>query len=171
MRNALLLFMVVCYLTPIYYVYSNYNGNKCISNIICDVNCKHIILFFMFLMGVGTVLYELERNDTFSTICICIILVGIFGLISVDETQTIHYVFASFVFIAIILFMMRHCLTDDPILLSSLGLEIITLLYMCIHEDIFIAEIVYVINFACFYLYLHQADADSWYATDSLLNN
>lgn len=111
------------------------------------------------------------NNNTFSIICICIILMGIFGLICVDETQTIHYIFASFVFFAIMLFMMRHCLTRNPILLTSLGLEIITLLYMITNEDIFIAEIVYVVNFACFYLSLHQADADSWYATDSLLNN
>ncbi len=33
----------------------------------------------MFLMGVGTILYELERNDTYSIAIICALLIGIFG--------------------------------------------------------------------------------------------
>lgn len=58
--------MIVCYLLPIMFVYYNYTCNNSVSNIICDTNCKHYILFFMFLMGLGTVLYELERNDIYS---------------------------------------------------------------------------------------------------------
>ena len=158
-RNVLLLFMIICYALPIYYVYSNYDSNHSVSNIICDDNCKYHILFFMFLMGIGTLLYEMERNDNYSKIVIGILLIGIYGLIYINETNTIHYIFAFFVFISILIFMIRHCylIGCDSILLLSLFLEIITLLFILINmnKDIFYGEIIYILNFAFYYLYLH----------------
>jgi hypothetical protein len=74
-KNGLLLFMIICYAVPIYYVYFNYHSNHSVSNIICGDECKYTILFFMFLMGMGTLLYEMERNDTYSIILIGILLV------------------------------------------------------------------------------------------------
>jgi len=158
-KNALLLFMIVCYLLPIYYVYDNYNLNTSVSNIICDDNCKYYILCCMFLMGIGTMLYEFERNDIYSINLIGILLIGIYGLISVNETNMIHYIFAFLVFGSILLFMIRHCwlIECNNILLSSFVLEIITLLFIIINinEDIFYGEIIYILNFAFYYLYLH----------------
>ena len=158
-KNSLLLFMIICYLVPICYVYYNYNFNNSVSNIICNDNCKHHILFFMLLMGIGTMLYELERNDRYSKFLIGTLLIGIYGLIWVNETNNIHYFFALLAFIAILFFMMRHCyLTDcNLILLSSLFLQIFMLLFIIINinENIFYGEIVYILNFAFYYLYLH----------------
>ena len=158
-KNSLLLFMIICYLVPIFYVYYSYNSNNSVSNIICNDNCKHHILFFMLLMGIGTMLYELERNDHYSKVLICILLIGIYGLIWVNETNNIHYFFALLAFAAILFFMLRHCyLTDcNSILLSSLFLQIFMLLFIIINinENIFYGEIVYILNFAFYYLYLH----------------
>lgn len=157
-KNTLLAFMILCYLLPIIFVYSNYNSNNSVSNIICDNNCKYYILFFMFLMGIGTLLYELERNDKYSQIIIYVLLIGIYGLIYVNEMHIIHYYFASLVFIAILLFMIRHCyLTNcNVVLITSLFLEIITLFYILINiNNIFFGEIIYILNFAFYYLYLH----------------
>jgi hypothetical protein len=158
-KNEILLFMIICYLLPILYVYYNYNSNGSISNIICDNNCKYYILFFMFLMGIGTLLYEVERNDVYSLIFISLLLIGIYSLICINETHIIHYFFAFFVFIVILCFMIRHCyLTDcNIILLSSLLLEILILLYITINinKNIFYGEILYILNFAFYYLYLH----------------
>ena len=60
---------------------------------------------------------------------------------------------------AIIIFMIRQCyLTDcNVILLSSLCLEIITLIFIIINinKNIFYGEIIYILNFAIYYLYLH----------------
>jgi hypothetical protein len=157
-KNALLSYLVLCYLVLTYYVYSNYNSNSSVSNIVCNSTCKYNILFFMFLMGIGTVLYELQRNDLYSIICICIILFGIFGLVCVNETNTLHYMFASFVFIAILGFMARYCyLTNNKILISSFVFEIILFVFVLqnINESIFWWEIAYIMNFACYYLYLH----------------
>ena len=158
-KNILLFIMIFFYLLPIYYVYLNYNSNKSVSNIICDDNCKNYILFFMVFMGIFTLLYELERNDNYSILLVGILLIGIYGLICVNETNTIHYVFAILVFIVILLFMFWHCyLTDcNIILLFSLFLEIFILLIiiMNIFGDIFYAEIIYILNFAFYYLSLH----------------
>ena len=49
-KNALLSFIILCYLLPIMFVYYNYNSNNSVSNIICDNKCKYYILVFMFLM-------------------------------------------------------------------------------------------------------------------------
>jgi len=158
-KNLLLSFMLLCYLSPILMVYYNYTSNNSVSNIICNNNCKHYILFFMFLMGIGTMLYELERNDMCSRIFMFLLLIGIYGVIYVNETNTIHYYFAFAVFISILFFMVRQCyLTNcDTILLSSLYLEILTLFFIIknINENIFYGEIIYILNFAFYYLYLH----------------
>jgi hypothetical protein len=158
-KNILLSFMILCYLLPIMFVCYNYTSNNSVSNIICDNNCKHYILFFMFLMGIGTLLYELERNDKYSQIIICVLLIGIYGLIYVNETHLIHYYFAVVVFVAILFFMIRQCyLTNcNVILTSSLCLGIITLFFILtnIHDNIFYSEVIYILNFAFYYLYLH----------------
>ena len=158
-KNTLLAFMITCYLVPICYVYFTYNSNTSVSNIICNDDCKHYILFFMLLMGIGTLLYEFERNDTYSQIAISILLIGIYGLIYVNEKNKIHYIFAGLAFMAILFFMIRHCyvIGCNSILLSSLILEILVLFIILsnINENIFYGEIVYILNFAFYYLYLH----------------
>lgn len=158
-KNILLSFMILCYSIPIMFVFYNYTYNNSVSNIICHEICKNYILFCMFLMGVGTLLYELERNDKYSQIIICLLLIGIYGVIYVNEKHLIHYYFAFVVFIAILFFMIRHCyLTNyNVILMSSLYLEIITLFYILINinYNIFYGEIIYILNFAFYYLYLH----------------
>ena len=113
----------------------------------------------MCLMGVGTLLYEFERDDKYSQIIICILLIGIYGLICVNETHIIHYYFAGVVFLAILFFMIRHCYLQncDIILKTSLYLEILTLILIGINinGNIFYEEIIYILNFAFYYLYLH----------------
>ena len=151
--------MILCYVIPIIFVCYNYNSNNSVSSIICDENRKHYIFIFMFLMGVGTLLYELERNDKYSQIIICLLLIGIYGVIYINETHTIHYYFAFVVFIVILFFMIRHCYLTacNVILMSSLYLEILTLFLIIINinENIIYGEIIYILNFAFFYLYLH----------------
>jgi len=157
-RDALLFFMLLFYTFPIILVCKNYKRNNSISNIICDEKCKIYILFFMFLMGISTVLYELKRNDIQSTIFIFTIVICIAFLIIFDESYTIHFFFAGTVFLSIILFMIHHVLlTSNKILLLSLILAIILLFVIMfnINVDIFYTEVIYILNFAFYYLYLH----------------
>jgi hypothetical protein len=111
----------------------------------------------MLLMGFVTILYEIERNDYISLVIISFILVGIYGLICIDENNIIHYFFAFIVFISILLFMIWHSRETDIILLASLFLELLLMAFIIIHinENIFYSEILYILNFAFYYLYLH----------------
>ena len=71
-KNVLLSFMLFSYMLPILFVFYGRSSHS-VSNIICN-NRRNYILFFMFLMGIGTLLYEYERNDWVSLIIICILL-------------------------------------------------------------------------------------------------
>ena len=159
-KNVLLSFMLFSYMLPILFVFYGRSSHS-VSNIICNNNCRNYILFFMFLMGIGTLLYEYERNDWVSQIIICILLIALYGLIYINETRKIHYFFAFLVFTAILGFMIRHCylMNCNSILILSLYLEIVTLLIIGIdingNNNIFYSEIFYILNFAFFYLYLH----------------
>lgn len=151
--------MLLCYLTPITLVYSYYNSNASVSSIICNEECRNTILGCMFLMGVGTITYEIERQDTISTFLISLLLIGIYGLICIDESSIIHYIFAFFGFAAILLFMIWHCYRQscNLLLFALLLFEVATFIYLLINieNDIFVGEVVYILIFAIFYLYLH----------------
>lgn len=148
--------MIFCYLVPICCVYLMYNSNNSVSSIICNQNCQKIILCFMLFMGLGTMLYEIERSVFFSIIIMAILLIGIYGLLCFDETSSIHYLFGTIVFTAILSFMARHC-GENRILWSSFLLEIVLLvgIIMNMNHNIFYAEVLFILNFAVFYLYLH----------------
>ena len=160
-KNSLLLFMILCYAIPIMIVYYNYHGNTSVSNIISDKKHKYYILFFMMLMGIGTIMYELERRDVYSLRLIFILLIGIYGVVSVDEIVYTgpHYFFAFLAFSSILLFMFRHCYLHlcNNILYSSLLLAISILFYIILNikQPIYMSEVMYILNFAFFYLYLH----------------
>ena len=158
-KHVLLFFMTLFYSIPIALVYCNYTDNNSVSNIICNKNNKRYVLFFMILMGITTILYELNRNDVYSQIVICVILFGIYLLIIFDESYTMHYFFAGLVFLSIIAFMMRHVLSTnyDRILVLFLLFAILLLSFILfkMNDDLFYTEVMYIINFAFFYFYLH----------------
>jgi len=156
LRNYLLFIMIACYLVPILIVFFQYNENtSSVSRLICDDSCKYYILFFMGLMGVATIGYEIDRGDPISMGSIAVILAGIYGLVSIDESNPIHYVFAGGVFLAILSFMCRHA--HDGVLWASFVLQSMLggVLLFSIHENIFFMEVAYIANFAACYLYLH----------------
>ena len=158
-KNYLLFFMIICYTIPIYYVHNCYNDNNSVSNIICNEESKNTILFFMVLMGIVTLLYEIERNDVLSIILVTLLLLCIYGLLIYNETTMIHYIFAGCVVITILSFMIRHVyLTNyNKTLFFSLLLCFTLLLSIIINinGNIFYSEVLYILNFAFYYLYLH----------------
>jgi hypothetical protein len=127
----------------------------------------------MLLMGVVTILYEIERNDQGSLVIISFILVGIYGLICIDENSIIHYFFAFIVFINILLFMIWHLSEFDNILLLLFFLQIVFLCFIIINinDNIFYAEICYILNFAFYYLYLHFSTIPISITNEENINN
>jgi hypothetical protein len=100
--------MVLSYSIPITYIYINYSKNNSVSNIICNKNCKNIILISMIIMGFFTILYEINRNDNLSLVLMLLLLLGIYGVILFNEDDPDHYVFACIVFFAIMGFMINQ---------------------------------------------------------------
>ena len=154
-KHFILLFMLIAYAIPISYVYMM-GSHESVSQIICSDSCQLMIMLSMLVMGWFTLWYEWERSDIISFMYITLLLVGIYGLLVMDESHTIHYVFATCVFISILGFMFHH--RHHHLLLTIL--VIIQLFFTClllyhINGDIFLPEILLIGNFAVYYLCLH----------------
>jgi len=158
--NFLLLMMLLSYSVPIAYICYYYSSkeNNSVSSVIGSEQCQQYILVGMIIMGVFTVLYELNRGCNLSLCFILVILVGIYGVILVKENENVHYLFASLVFIGIICFMGRNCINCDFLkLLLYLQMVLSIFLVVCFKRnvEIFFFEVLLIVNFAVFYLFLH----------------
>ena len=146
---------------------------------------RHILIGCMSLMTIFTLLYEHHRdyyaatdatatdgvmcNKHISILSITVILIGIFGVITVPETnELLHYTFAGAVFFSIVAFMVVHCneckssmqfaeyYSNLRILLYiQLLFLTITIIGVLTSVPIFYIEVLFIVNFAVFYLYLH----------------
>ena len=163
-KNIFLLCMMTTFIFSVFYIYINYSQNNSISSIICNEECKNIILISMIIMSIFTILYELERKDNISLLIMIFLLVGLYGVINIKEEKNIHYVFAGIVFISMIVFMVKHLFINNNltnnnllfiILLFQAVLLIITFINLNIHNNIFFLEVFYIVNFAVFYILLH----------------
>lgn len=159
MNSHILLFaMFIIYLCPIIYIYTHYDNNNSISSIISTEKHKYIILFFMILMGIVTYLYEHRRNNIKSLILIMILLISIYILIYYGEEHAINYLFANIAFISILAFMLLHYNDIKSMtLLIIICIQIILLILIIVNtnKEIFFYEILYLINFARFYIFIH----------------
>ena len=132
---------------------------------------RNFIAACMFVMAIFTVLYEHQRCEMYlnsarwSLSAIVILLLGIFGVIYIPETNPTHYIFASAAFFAIIWFMVGHTCNvhlTDPIgdnlrliLYAQILFMIVTVIGVLQDAPIFAVEALFLMNFAVFYLYLH----------------
>lgn len=150
---------------------------------------RHILIGCMSLMTIFTLLYEYHRdyyaataaatdaaathavvcNKHLSILSITIILIGIFGVITVPESnELLHYTFAGAVFFSIVAFMVVHCSECKSTLqfaeyYSNLRILLyiqllfltITIIGVVTSAPIFYIEVLFIVNFAVFYLYLH----------------
>ena len=134
---------------------------------------RHFIAACMFVMAIFTVLYEHQRCEMYmnsarwSLFAIVILLLGIFGVIYIPETNPVHYIFAAAAFFAIIGFMTWHTYYEsssgpDPIgdilrilLYAQILFMVITVIGVLQDAPIFAVEALFLMNFAVFYVYLH----------------
>jgi hypothetical protein len=161
--------MCFSYSIPIILVATYYDSmtNNSVSAIICNSEIQTVILCAMVFMGVVTILYEFERADNISTLLIGGLLFGIYGLVSINEENPIHYIFAGLSFFCIFGFMYRQCYIyrHNVLLFSSVVLQllILFLLGLNMNNNIFYYESFYIFNFAVFYLYLHTVKLSDSY--------
>ena len=134
---------------------------------------RHFIAASMLSMAIFTLLYEYQRclkSRIWSLAFIIVILLGIFGVIYVPEDDPKHYIFAAAVFIAIIGFMVGHTYygcggadTDDATISDNLRIilyaqflfMVVTVIGVLQYAPIFAVEVLFLMNFAVFYLYIH----------------
>jgi hypothetical protein len=108
-------------------------------------------------------------NKHLSILSIIVILIGIFGVITVPESnELLHYTFAGAVFFSIVAFMVVHCSECKSsmqfaeyysnlriLLYIQLLFLTITIIGVVTSAPIFYIEVLFIVNFAVFYLYLH----------------
>jgi hypothetical protein len=107
------------------------------------------------------------NSARWSLFAIVILLLGIFGVIYIPETNPVHYIFAAAAFFAIIGFMTWHTYYEsssgpDPIgdilrilLYAQILFMVITVIGVLQDAPIFAVEALFLMNFAVFYVYLH----------------
>jgi hypothetical protein len=158
-KNLLLLAMMLIYMYVIYKVssYYKYEIDGSISSIIKNEECSQVVFVNMILMGIVTLFYEVLRYDICSFISICFLLIGIYGVIIYDHSNTIHFVYCFIVFTSILVFMYNHCYkkSNKLILYLSLYLQQILCAAVFLQTNIMNCEIYLLANFAVFYIYLH----------------
>ena len=129
---------------------------------------RHFIAACMLLMAVFTLAYEYQRCVTqhtrWSLFAIIALLIGIFGVIFIPENDSTHYIFAATSFFAIVGFMVGHTYygTADTaadtlriLLYAQFLFMIVTVIGVIQDAPIFATEVLFLLNFAIFYLYLH----------------
>lgn len=159
--NILLLSMLLSYAIPIFLVYTDTNSKtSSVSSIINSTKNNYTILFCMTLMGFFTLLYEYYRNKRFSLSIVAIILIGIYGVIMINEKNNWHYVFAIITFVFILIFMAFHCyLTKNILLILLFIIQILLSLILCLllylRSHFYKIQVYLIINFAIFFMFLH----------------
>jgi len=95
---------------------------------------------------------------------ILLLLIGIYGVIVIEETEPIHYVFASTAFISILAFMFQNMSKNnkyDVFLCSANAIlfSLLSLWILCFEQEntswIFGYEIGFLVLFTIFYFTLH----------------
>jgi len=126
------------------------------------ITSRTVIATSMGVMGLFTILYELYRDEIWSLFAIILLLIGIFGVIFIPETDNTHYIFACTAFLSILLFMIYHsfyskkiCSDVKILLYSQILFAIITIIGVIHDKPIFIFEALFLFNFAVYYIYLH----------------
>lgn len=125
---------------------------------------RHFIAACMLLMAVFTIAYEYQRQR-WSLFAIIALLIGIFGVIFIPEHDSTHYIFAATAFFAILGFMVGHTYygTYDAAAADTLRIllyaqflfMVVTIIGVIQDAPIFATEVLFLLNFAVFYLYLH----------------
>lgn len=158
--------MLISYTMPIIYVIRQFQTDTTLSDIICDETCNNTILFYMTIMGIFTILYEIQRKDMESIVYISILLLSIYGLLKYGPETITHFLFAITSLFAIFIFMVHHSYqTNAPILFGCTFANYLIILAMIIivKDDIIICECAYLFFFTVFYLYLHFLSKDVAY--------
>lgn len=160
-KNFLLIGIIFSYLYPIYYIYNNFKSNKSISNIICDKNCKYIILKYLMYMCFFLLLYEVKRNEYFSSIIIATFVISSLLLVNIEESNNFHFATAFLSFLCLLFFTFIHykkCTSLKYLFLLQIILGTFLITDILFGYDVFLSESLYLVNFGLYFFVLHCID-------------
>ena len=169
--NALLAAVVLSYAIPIGFVWNGYKNQKATS--ISEIVCKNKLWLMcsVAVMSLTTLLYEhLRIKHAASTeniylhnygfACIVTLSFCILSLILFDKPYSVHLMFAIVGFCAMVGYTFAHfALVQTPMCAAVLATQFASCANIThchgTHGDIFWGEVIFVLTFSIFYLYLH----------------
>lgn len=84
MKNILLSLMLISYLIPILLRIFTESPSVYVK---CKKDCQRAIMLGMISMGIFTICYEINRKDMYSLLWIICVLIGIYGVIFINEYE------------------------------------------------------------------------------------
>jgi hypothetical protein len=141
-----------------------------VSSTLANEKTNFIIFASMLSMGFFTIMYESGRKCWVSFMAILLLLIGIYGVILIEETEPIHYVFASTAFISILVFMgwnsivhytskylLTLCVFNFVLMILLFGYILSTVFFVSLSSNntgFLVSEVLFIVIFAIFYLSL-----------------
>lgn len=142
-----------------------------VSSTLANEKTNTIIFASMLSMGFFTIMYESGRKCWVSFMSILLLLIGIYGVILIEENEPIHYVFASMVFISILVFMgwnsivpyvskylLTLCMLNFGLIFYLFGYILSKVFFLSVRKEydvlFLVSEVLFIVVFAIFYLSL-----------------
>ena len=156
--------MLVCYGIALCSLLCRYQSNSSVSNLLADQVCRNMVWWAAVGLGITTIWYEWIRRDGISMGLMVGLLVGLVGVFMYPEGNGVHTISAFVVFGMIGLFMGYH-IRGNQILMVSFILQCVwgvaTLYYIQNDNHMMLGEVLLILNFAFYYLYLHSISRKS----------
>lgn len=157
-KDAALFVMLIFYAVAAFAMICQYQSNSSVSHLLADQVCRKTVTIAAIGLGAATIWYEWLRKDHTSLGIMLCLLIGLIGVFMVEEGRVMHTVAACVVFVTILWFMGHHIKqTGSWVLWISFLLQLVwallTLYY--INSGMFLGEMLLLVNFALFYLYVH----------------
>jgi hypothetical protein len=159
-KDWILCGMISMYLVPIVAIGMQYRrNNKSVSSIIGKTD-RRFLLYPMMVMCLLSLLYECVQFNGYCFASILVLVVGLLGVMTVDESNTLHYVFAFLCFGSILFYCLYCCLLFKIVYVIGIILLILSFSLgdkMMKRKSIFWEEVSIILLFAGIYLWKHFA--------------
>ena len=161
LKNILLSLILITYFYGIYNITLYCNKDEpSISEVLNKQEVQLNIILITIVFSLFNIFYESLRKNKISFITNLVIILGIFGLLFVhNKIQPYHDIFAFITFIFMFMFMSVTVKNWTCYYIVCIQVFISVMLFLTRkHEEFFGYELLFLIIFAIYYLYLHYLD-------------
>ena len=161
LKNILLSLILITYFYGIYNITLYCNKDEpSISEVLNKQEVQLNIILITIVFSLFNIFYESLRKNKISFITNLVIILGIFGLLFVhNKIQPYHDIFAFITFIFMFMFMSVTVKNWTCYYIVCIQVFISVMLFLTRkHDEFFGYELLFLIIFAVYYLYLHYLD-------------